>query len=241
MVCGICVITRNRPLLLGTLLQALQDTTQYSSHTIKIVVGIDRDTVSTPVCVSYGVPYVYAPVAGITANRNAAAHAVKDCDIIILFEDDFLPIKEGWLDRIVEALAGGDIPFLFTLQKRLHHPAITTKQCKNAQIELYALSSAFTIAFPRKTLETIGYWAPEFGERYGFDEAEWGLRAKKAYDWDPDLWPSLPNTEEYFTIIENPPSSDSKSVEERAEETKLNHATWCSLLAKGEIYQPYPY
>lgn len=241
MTVGIGVTTRNRPELLSELLRSIQDTTKDSVYTITTFVGIDRDDVSAPVCEQWGVPYGYTPVPGIVANRNTATYALKDCDIIILFEDDTKPIKTGWLERVVHALEPGDIPFLFSLAPRMHGKVVSCVLCKNTQVDLYPLSSAFTIAFPRKTLETIGYWSPAFGERYGFDEAEWGLRAKKAYGWNPDLWPSLPDTEEYVEVIANTPSSDFKSVEERGKEILLNHTIWCRLIADATQYQPYPY
>lgn len=232
---GIGIITRNRKQALAQVIQRIHDTTTLPYD---LVVGADRCEDGTlEYLEQIGVTYVIPPEPGAPANRNVALHALKEHDVIFMFEDDFAPTRAGWMERHIQALQRSPLHCLYALTEA--HGAIHERVVyPGGLIEVRQNLTSQMTALTRDVLETVGYYAIEFGARYGFDDGEWGNRVANA--GLTRRWASLPDTLDWFEYLPAP-SSDGKPEALRSTEAERNSAVWEDLRARGHTYTPYPF
>jgi glycosyltransferase involved in cell wall biosynthesis len=102
---AVVIATRNRVACLGHILKYLSAQTRKPD--IACVSGADEADVSTARAdFSFPVKVVFGP-PGLAAQRNTGVQAVVDhCDVIVFFDDDFLPSRR-WLELDGRTLADG--------------------------------------------------------------------------------------------------------------------------------------
>lgn len=246
---AIVVITRNRRNELAQVLDGIEKntTTDYS-----LAVSIDRSEDDTEAYLQKryegltGFRILTPPKPGAPASRNISFYTFRDRKFIIVFEDDYFPIKEGW--EIPHLAALEKVPCLFSLVETVHGPILDSKRVltsyqgiTDSQIILYRERlTSFMVAINTSILSTLGYFNPGYEDRYGFEDSEWGSRGR-----DSGLFgcikgfPTL-DMEDYFYSIPNPTSSDNKTVEQRLLDTKANESLFITH-GQRPVFLSYPY
>ncbi len=153
--------------------------------------------------------------------RNRLLAELCDCDhIALLDEDDHAPTRSGWLDPYVAALDAGVVGVVWRLGDAsgeiVHRPGpIVWRPGLGCPL----------IVMTRAAYERVGAWNhAAFGNRYGCDDAEWGVRAYRAGLIGPyrGLWPGIDDHGLSIVDLPHPPSSDGKSAEQRHADVAVN-------------------
>lgn len=112
---------------------------------------------------------------GISARKNQCLKALKDCDYIVLFDEDCFPIKDGWVDYLIEcSKASGEKHFLY-LKETSH-----IKKIKQGEAVSYYNNCGGCMMFMTKeVVEKVGGYNKDYG-LYGFEHAGYSIRIHNA-------------------------------------------------------------
>lgn len=153
---GIGITTCNRPHLLDQCIWAIEANTSkpYSLH-------IQDDTHTRN---------------GVAFSKNACLFALRDCDLIFLFDDDCFPTSPGWVDFFVQAHeATGQHHFLFMSRERHKYSRTWQPFHGSPAIDLYEDCAGVFMSITRRAFETIGYFDDRY-HKYGYEHAGYSRR-----------------------------------------------------------------
>ena len=155
MTVGIGIITCNRPHLLQ---QALKHHNNFSSTADRLF--IYNDSVNKK---------------GIAYGKNKCIDTLKDFDYIFLFDDDCYPIKDGWIEFMIEAHeASRQHHFLFMDSN--HHKYVKTWQPNiECSIDLYDDCGGVFMSLTKEAVNKVGYLDSRY-KRYGYEHAGYSRR-----------------------------------------------------------------
>lgn len=254
---GIAVLTRNRRHEMAQVLDALE---AHTKTPYSLAVHADR-------CQDDTLPYLeqrYAagvspsssateftrlePVGeGIAAGRNKICHHFRNHDVVFMFEDDFLPVRDGWESPYLRVLSQGTYPCLFALNPG-HGEVLRRSVCPltegDGQTDVPILYrervTTQMVAVHTSLLSTLGYFNPGYGTRYGFDDSEWASRGR-----DAGLFGSVQGfpcleQESLFRDVANPSSSDGKTETQRQDDAVINKRLFVTH-GQRPTFLPYPY
>ena len=246
---GIAVMTRNRRAELTEVLDAIEKHTRIPYD---FVVSVDRSEDDT-------VPYLLnrykdsenftllTPVApGMAGGRNTILHHFRNHKIVFTFEDDYLPVVDSWEENYLKVLADGDVPALFGLRGPVHGPVEDTMlkmvSPDGAYVPVVYRERVTTqmLAVNTGILNTLGYFNPAYGARYGFEDSEWACRGRDSGLFLSKLgFPAL-DDEQNFREVLDPKSSDRKTLEEREADIEDNNKIFVAHKERP-VFLPYPY
>lgn len=106
---------------------------------------------------------------GVSKVKNECLRALKDCDHIVLLDDDTWPIKDGWLEFLISS-GENHLLFLNPTHRRIG-------QFKD--ISMYMDCGGVMLYMTKKVIDKVGAFNEEF-YRHGFEHAEYSLRVFKA-------------------------------------------------------------
>lgn len=141
---GIGVTSYNRPECLKECLENIYKYTDHTPLTVYVAKDTDEDR------------------QGIAKRKNECLRALKDCDYIVLLDDDCHPIKEGWIDFCINE---GQEHLLF-MNDKLHR--------KVNNVMYYDCGGVFMF-MTKSVVERVGAFNENFGI-YGFEHAEYTNR-----------------------------------------------------------------
>jgi glycosyltransferase involved in cell wall biosynthesis len=99
---AVIIPTKGRPKAVSTLLDALAQQTVHPDVTV--ISASDRSDIAQSIVDAKNVEVLFGP-PGLTAQRNRALSLVRGkCDIVIFFDDDFIPSRY-WIERVQMVLA----------------------------------------------------------------------------------------------------------------------------------------
>lgn len=112
---------------------------------------------------------------GVAARKNECLMVLKDCDYIVLFDDDCFPLKDGWVDYLIEcSKASGEKHFLY-LKETSH-----IKKIKHGEIVSYYNNCGGCMMFlTKEVIEKVGGYNKDYG-LYGFEHAGYSIRIHNA-------------------------------------------------------------
>lgn len=120
---------------------------------------------------------------GIAYRKNECLRALKDCDYIFLFDDDTLPIKEGWAEFFIEASkASGQQHFQYlreTQSIKCTHGEDTIVNDTITSIKCYTNTSGCLMFMTKECIEKVGAYNVGYGI-YGFEHADYSRRIHRA-------------------------------------------------------------
>ncbi|MDF7673633.1 glycosyltransferase family A protein [Acetobacteraceae bacterium ESL0709] len=169
---GIGVITYNRKDILR---QCIENIQRFTSYPFEFVVADDGSRDGTQAWLDQiHIPYISGENRGIAWNRNRAIWWLKEekqCDVILLFEDDCYPYVYGWEDEWIKAVeAYGHMN---------HMPEITLEIDNDVSSGLGTAASpfiapmhqAFCVGYHARALDYVGYLDVRFF-KYGEEHVE---------------------------------------------------------------------
>ncbi len=172
---GIAISTFNRrPMLLG-LIDALQAQT---SRDFDLVVCDDGSTDNTVAALrARGVPVIAGANRGIAWNKNRGLFYLREilgCDVILLLDDDVLPVRQGWeRDWIAAVRKFGHINFLS--DSGLLLSGANSPEDPGVSGDLWGAC----VAFSRAASSYVGYFDTRF-RGYGHEHTDLTMRAIRA-------------------------------------------------------------
>ena len=158
--------------------------------------------------------------AALASRPTATDYWPSSGDHIALLEDDHVPTGPGWLDPYVAALDAGVVGVVWRLgdaSGEIVHRAGPIVWRPGLGCPLVVMA--------RSAHQRVGAWnQAAFGERYGYDDAEWAVRAYRAGLIGPyrGLWPGIDDRGQSIVDLPHPPSSDGKSAEQRRADVAVN-------------------
>jgi GT2 family glycosyltransferase len=168
---GIGVTTYNRPELSALCIQ------QIEKHTDNYQLFITNDLFDRK---------------GIAWRKNECLKALKDCDYIVLFDEDCFPIKDGWFEYLINASNASGEKHLLYLKETSHIKEIK----KENGISYYSNCGGCMMFFTKEVIEKVGGYNKEYG-LYGFEHAGYSIRINKS-GLTSMRYPSPSNIGEYI-------------------------------------------
>lgn len=174
---GIGIITYNR---LRTFKMCLRTALRFVTKNHRILVADDGSTDETRAWIKkMGVECVTGPNVGIARNKNRALWALKDCDAVILLEDDVRILKGGWVEGFVQA--SKDTREQHFCQNSYLYKKDRVRKMRGGHLIRYAaLGNGFCMFFTKKVLEVCGGFDRRF-ESYGYEHVEFSYRIRVAH------------------------------------------------------------
>lgn len=112
---------------------------------------------------------------GIAYGKNRCIKALSNHDYIFLFDDDCYPIKEGWIDFMIEMHeASSQHHFLF-MDKRHHKYVRNWSPNSECEIELYNDCGGVFMSMTKHCIDKIGYLDSRY-KLYGYEHAGYSRR-----------------------------------------------------------------
>ncbi|GAJ27774.1 glycosyltransferase [Acidomonas methanolica] len=166
---GIGVTTYNRAAFLETLIPVLRS---YTARPVEYFVADDGSTDDTPALLTrLDIPHVSASNRGIAWNKNRALfqlRCVRQCDVVILIEDDTIPTQARWEEPWIEAaLRYGHVNVWPDHWDAAAHDGTGTVENPFVSSLLTGQCSAFSGA----ALDLVGFMDTRF-RKYGFEHIE---------------------------------------------------------------------
>jgi hypothetical protein len=111
---------------------------------------------------------------GVAARKNDNLRALKDCDVIFLFDDDCYPIKEGWHNFFIDIWKQTKVShFVYNVDE--FHRIIGYESL----FKITEGTGGVFLFLTNDVVKSIGAFNEEFGN-YGFEHAEYSYRIHKA-------------------------------------------------------------
>ena len=112
---------------------------------------------------------------GIAYGKNQCLKALKDCDYIFLFDDDCVPIKEGWIKWFIKAhKESGQHHFLYLRDT----PSLRCTGVKKG-IQIFNNCGGAFMFLTKEVLKTVGGFNKNY-KLYGYEHAGYSDRIHKA-------------------------------------------------------------
>lgn len=177
---GIGITTRNRSKLLEITLSKIG--LFWPDFDTKLVVSDDSTEDSVISCNKeladiFGAEYLNDyQRKGVAGNKNQCLKALADCDYIVLFDDDCYPIKDGWLNFLIDAHKQTGIHHFNLLDSNLHYELgrrsvgdFTVIECGN--------SGGVMMFITNEVVKKVGAFNKGYG-LYGFEHCSYSKRVE---------------------------------------------------------------
>jgi hypothetical protein len=172
---GIAITTFNRKDMLVRLVDALR---RLTVAPFDLVVCDDGSSDGTGAAMAaLGVKTIGVTNRGIAWNKNRGLYYllnVKHCDVVLLLDDDIIPVNQGWEAAWIDAAwRYGHVNYAL--------PAFRSSQVAGAGTDppLASMVPGVALGFSRVALAQIGYFDLRFG-RYGHEHSDMSFRAVRA-------------------------------------------------------------
>jgi hypothetical protein len=235
---GIGVVSYNRPKDCTQVCRGIINTTQNYKNEFQYVCAVDQEDLTGYEWVQNKFEVISGPNKGVAGNKNRALHALKDNDVIFLFEDDLVPIKRGWLDLYAEALNE-------TGMKHLNHSSLIhrDKLLKTIRFDkftmcIYEKVAAQLMVFTKEVVHKVGAFDERYG-KFGFEHADYTRRCKGARLCMPsqhDAHPFILESSLYFEELNIPRSLPQEEADKGIETAHKVYMDW----DPKKIYIPFP-
>jgi hypothetical protein len=174
---GIAITTFNRRKLLMDLIAELKKLTQTPFELVVCDDGSQDDTVE--VLRQSGITVIGGTNRGIAWNKNRGLYYlinVVRCDVVLLIDDDVMPICAGWERPWIEATCRyGHV----NLGHPNHPETVLAGNGSAADPALATLIAGWAFSCSRQMLPQVGYLDLRFG-RYGHEHSDFSFRAVRA-------------------------------------------------------------
>ena len=167
---------------------------------------------------------------GVAYGKNMCLYNLRDCDHIVLVDDDTAPIKEGWTDYFINS---GYHHLLYMID----HYGV--RKVFN-DFTSYRLSSGCFMYMTKECIKKAGYFNPDYG-LYGYEHAGYSTRIFTA-GLTPYMYMTLNKTSEYIYSLDHNKGGfglDHKcsiSEEERTKLLELNNPTYIKEATTNKPY-----
>ena len=174
---GIAITTLNRKDMVLNLVRKIREFTKAG---FDLVVCDDGSVDGTRAALAAaGVQVIGGTPRGIAWNKNRGIYYllnVTRCDVILLLDDDVIPVAPAWeLEWIEAAWRRGHVNFALPAFRS----SVVSGACTGAELGLAKTIPGCALAFSRIALAQIGYLDVRFG-RYGHEHSDFSFRALRA-------------------------------------------------------------
>lgn len=152
---GIGVTTYKRPELA---LHCLANIKKHTTEPYKIYVALDSDE----------------DRRGVAKRKNECLKNLKDCDYIILFDDDCYPIKYGWEKLLIESSEKTKSGH-FCYNKEPFYKISGYRFLNGVELETFDNCGGVMLFYTKKTIETVGAFYEGY-DTYGFEHIGHSIR-----------------------------------------------------------------
>lgn len=171
---------------------------------------------------------------GIAKRKNECIKELQDCEHIVLFDDDCFPIKDGWVDLIVESHTKE--PHLLYLKETSSIKKIKSK----SKIDYYNNCGGCMITLTKEVANKVGGFNEEYGI-YGFEHAAFSAKVYRSkLTTEPYCSPS--SISEYIYSLDFDNYIDwginhktSLSYEEAMESIKRNYTVYKKEVINNDV------
>jgi glycosyltransferase involved in cell wall biosynthesis len=175
---GIAVVNYNR---LGGTMACLESIRRFTSTPHRLILADDGSPDGSAAWArSRGYEVVGRSNRGVAWNYNRALYTLRDCDFIMLLENDMWPVAEGWeLPWIQAAETWGHVNYAYECAEPAGGAGTGEDpwRCEQFGSQVVVTSQA---AFKK-----VGYQDPRFYQwKYSNAHAEWTFRFEKALGWN---------------------------------------------------------
>lgn len=110
---------------------------------------------------------------GIAQAKNKCISELKDCDYIFLFDDDCMPIADGWAEYFIDAhKKTGNHHFMYLNYH--HHPNYSQEG-----VTSYKSCGGCFMFLTKEVIEKVGYYNSKYNA-YGYEHAGYSNRIHQA-------------------------------------------------------------
>lgn len=179
---GIGITTRNRSKILELTLSKIN--LFWPEFDTKLVVSDDSTDpdviqVNRLLALRYGAEYLNdGKRKGIANNKNSSLYPLRECDYIVLFDDDCFPIKEGWFEFLINAHKQTGIHHFNVLDSKLHNELRRNRVGDFTVIECRD-SGGVMLFITKDVVQQVGAFNKEYG-LYGFEHCSYSQRVERS-------------------------------------------------------------
>lgn len=237
---GIGVVSYKRPKECKEVCEAILNTVDTKKHEIQTICSLDSEDKTGYEWVESNFGLVNGPNKGVAVNKNRALKIIKDNEVVFLFEDDFKPRKEGWIELYIKAMVETNMQHFNHI--RLDHRDKMLGQQRYPTITLvyYERNTAQLMVFTDKVIETIGAFDSNFG-LYGYEHCDYTARCKKmslCSPINPCCHHFVLESDLYFKEMCVEPCLDKQTIEQSTKKADKYYQK--AFYTKGRIYIPFP-
>ena len=188
---GIGLITYNRPETCLRVAKAIRETSIDVNY-VCVIDGGDWRAYDDWIFNNYTV--IVGQNMGGLQNKNRALNYLQACDVIILIEDDLIPIKSGWVEYICNVLKETNYEHLTCV------PKCSRLIEQKGEIQLWDKVTGQIMVMTKKCLEKVGIGDTNY-KGYGHGHTDYTRRCKKAGIYPDNGYIHLKDFDRYFKYM----------------------------------------
>lgn len=179
---GIGITTRNRSKILELTLSKIN--LFWPEFDTKLVVSddsTDHDIIQAnrSLAIKYGAEYLNdGKRKGIANNKNSSLYPLRECDYIVLLDDDCFPVKKGWFEFLINAHKQTGIHHFNLLDSKVHNEERRNRVGDFVVIECRD-SGGVMLFITKDVVQQVGAFNKEYG-LYGFEHCSYSKRIERS-------------------------------------------------------------
>lgn len=235
---GIGVISYKRPNECLEVCRSILNTVDQSSDNYTFICAVDQRDITEYNDVAKIFPIVNGDNAGVAMNKNRALWKLRNCDLVFLLEDDFKPIRPGWVDLYRTGIKETGMQHFNHI--RLDHRDKLHKiiRMPSFVLGIYQRNTAQLMVMTKAVIDKLGAFDVRYG-KFGYEHSDYTRRCKMSGMCVPanhDAHPFIFESDLYF---EDMGISPCFSADERKKYTDEANKVYMQFDA-NRIYVPFP-
>jgi glycosyltransferase involved in cell wall biosynthesis len=235
---GIGVISYKRPKECLAVCQGILSTIDRAAHTYTTVCAVDQQDIAEYKEVAKIFPIVHGVNAGVAMNKNRALWRLRGCDVVFLLEDDFKPIRNGWVELYITAMKETGMQHFNHI--RLDHRDKLHKilRLPSFVMGIYQRNTAQLMLMSKEVIDKIGAFDVRYG-KFGYEHSDYTRRCKMARMCVPanhDAHPFIFESDLYFEDMGVAPCFSAEERKKYSEEANKIYMQF----DPNRIYVPFP-
>lgn len=181
---GVGLSTYNRPDMALRVIRAIRETTN-GVNTVCSIDGGNIGSYNIAEMLKHCGEVIIGTNQGVVRNKNRLLNYLQNCDFIFIIEDDLIPIKNGWVEKYLEALkATGYDHMNFIHGLAQSNKCNEIKYPNDLTIEYYKDLGGALMVMTKRCINEVGIFDPDY-KFYGYGHCDYTRRCQLANLYPP--------------------------------------------------------
>lgn len=235
---GVGVISYKRPKECQEVCQGVIRTIDQVSDQYTLVCAVDQSDITEYHEVSKIFHILNGNNSGVAMNKNRALWHLRNCDLVFLLEDDFKPIRPGWVDLYRTAIRETGMQHFNHI--RLDHRDVLHKiiRLPSFVMGIYQRNTAQLMVMTKSVIDKLGAFDVRYG-KFGYEHSDYTRRCKLSGLCAPahhDAHPFILESDLYFRDMNIASCVNDEERKKYSEEANKIYMQF----DPNRIYVPFP-